>query len=123
MSINPEFAEYLQDQLASFGAVAIRRMFGGAGLFRDGLMFGLVARETLYLKTADANRVDFEAAGMMRFTYQRNSKTMYLSYHEVPADVLEDADLLSEWAGKAFAVAHATKASAPPKRKRGKRQA
>ena len=119
MSISPEFADYLNDQLASFGPVAIRRMFGGAGLFRDGVMFGLIADETLYLKTGDANRADFEAAGMGPFTYAGKSKPVSMSYHEVPADVLEDSDLLSEWAGKAFAVAHAAEATAPPKRKRG----
>jgi DNA transformation protein len=123
MSISPEFADYLNDQLASFGPMTIRRMFGGAGLFRDGVMFGLIADETLYLKTGDANRADFEAAGMGPFTYTGKSKPVSMSYHEVPADVLEDPDLLSAWAGKAFAVAQAAKAAAPPKRKRSKSKA
>ena len=120
MSISPEFADYLNDQLASFGPMTIRRMFGGAGLFRDGIMFGLIADETLYLKTGDANRADFEAAGMGPFTYTGKSKPVSMSYHQVPVDVLEDPDLLSEWARKAFAVAQAAKAAAAPKRKPGK---
>ena len=120
MSINPEFADYLNDQLASFGPMAIRRMFGGAGLFRDGVMFGLIADDTLYLKTGDANRAEYEAAGMEPFTYTGKSKPVSMSYHQVPADVLEDPDLLCDWAGKAFAVAHAATAAAPPKRKRSK---
>ncbi len=121
MSVSPEFAEYLHDQLGPFGMVTIRSMFGGGGLFRDGVMFGLIASETLYLKTGDANRADFEAAGMGPFTYTGKSKPVSMSYHEVPADVLEDPDLLSDWAGTAFAVAHAAKAAAPPKRKRRKK--
>ncbi|MDH3702087.1 MAG: TfoX/Sxy family protein [Alphaproteobacteria bacterium] len=121
MSVSPEFTDYLHDQLGSFGAVTIRSMFGGGGLFRDGIMFGLIASETLYLKTGNANRAEYEAAGMGPFTYSGKSKPVSMSYHEVPADVLEDPDLLCDWAGKAFAVAHAAKAAAPPKRKRRKK--
>jgi len=121
MSVSPEFTDYLHDQLGSFGAVTIRSMFGGGGLFRDGIMFGLIADETLYLKTRDANRAEFEAAGMGPFTYTGKSKPVSMSYHEVPADVLEDPDLLSDWASKAFAVAHAAKSAASPKRKRRKK--
>ena len=118
MSISPEFAEFLKDQLEPFGAVTIRRMFGGGGVFREGLMFGLIAGETLYLKTGDANRGDFESAGMKPFTYEGKSKPVAMSYHEVPPDVLEDSDSLSEWAVKAFDVALKTRKPKKPKRKK-----
>jgi len=64
MAVSPDYRAYLIDQFEPFGPVAIRRMFGGAGIFRDGLMFGLVADDTLYFKVGDGNQGDFDAQGM-----------------------------------------------------------
>lgn len=108
MAISPDFQAFLHDQLAPFGPITIRRMFGGAGIFRDSLMFGLIADETLYLKVNDSNRADFERMGMRPFTYMRKSKPASLGYYEVPADILEDPQALCAWAEMAFAVALAT---------------
>jgi DNA transformation protein and related proteins len=120
MAISPEFQEFLHDQLALFGPIGIRRMFGGAGVFRDGLMFGLVVDETLYLKAGDTNREDFERAGLKPFTYMRKSKPASLGYYEVPPDVLEDPQEMRDWAEKAFAVALIAARAKPSKRRRGK---
>lgn len=38
-----EFVEYLKEVFREFGPVSARRMFGGHGIFFDGLMIGLVA--------------------------------------------------------------------------------
>lgn len=116
MPVNADFAAFLQEQLEPFGPVTIRSMFGGAGLFRDGVMFGLIAYDTLYFKTGDANRGDYENAGMEPFTYEGKSKPVAMSYHQVPADLLEDPDGLSEWAHRAFAVAVKSKKAKKPKR-------
>jgi len=118
MAISPDFKVFLEDQFDLFGPVAIRAMFGGAGVFRDGLMFGLVVDETLYLKTGDENRGDFERHGMRPFTYLRKSKPASLGYYELPADILEDPHALRAWAEKAFAVALAAAREKKPKRTR-----
>lgn len=109
MTANSEFLAFLQDQLDRFGRVDVRRMFGGAGLFRDGVMFGIVVHDTLYLKTGDSSRAGYEAAGMAPFQYVRKGTTVSLGYHEVPADVLEDGDALAEWAAVAHGVALSAK--------------
>ena len=121
MAISADYRAFLQDQFEPFGPVAIRRMFGGAGIFRDGLMFGLVADETLYLKAGDENRGDFERAGMEPFTYEGKSRQVSLGYYEVPAEVLEDAHELRLWAEKAFAVALAAARKKPAKKRRSKK--
>lgn len=100
-----EFIEHLTDLLRRWGPVGARRMFGGHGLFRGGLMFGLVSNETLYMKTDAGNRPDYEAAGMEPFRYQRAGKTVALSFHEVPADLLEAGDALTPWAERAYEAA------------------
>ena len=122
MAINAEFTDFLRDQLAFFGPVAIRPMFGGAGIFRDDVMFGLIAGDTLYLKAGDANRGDFERYGMPPFSYRGKSKQISLGYYEVPIDVLEDPQEMSDWADKAFAAALAARKPKPPKRPRRRRQ-
>jgi len=114
MPVSPDYLDFLRDQLDAFGAFDIRRMFGGAGLFRDGLMFALVVDDVLYLKVDDRNRPDFEAAGMAPFSYDRKGKTAALkSYYEVPPELPEDADELAAWARRAF---DAALAGAKPKR-------
>mgnify|MGYP000194579378 CR=1 FL=1 len=124
MAISPEYREFLEDQFASFGPIAIRRMFGGAGLFRDGLMFALVAADTLYFKVDDTNQADFEARNMEPFTSLRKSKPASLRYYQVPAEILEDPLELRPWAEKAFAVAlSAAQSKASKKRGAGKRRA
>ena len=121
MTTSPEFKEYLFDQFETFEPVQIRRMFGGSGVYADGVMFALVADDVLYLKVDDGNRDDFEAAGMKPFTYRHrnNSGPVAMPYWETPADVLEDPDDLAEWATKALRAARSAKA-AKPKRKRAK---
>ncbi len=105
MAVSPEFLDFLKDQLSPFGPVSARRMFGGAGLFRDNLMFALIAEDTLYLKIDERNRPDYEAAGMEPFTYEGKGRKMQISYYEIPPDILEDPAYLSEWARKAFEAA------------------
>ncbi len=117
MTMSPDFRDYLLDQLAPFGGVEAKRMFGGGGLYRDGTMFGLVAGDVLYLKADDVNRADFEDTGMAPFTYTNKArkKPVQMSYYETPDDVLEDPDQLCAWASRAW---EAARRSGKPKKKK-----
>jgi DNA transformation protein and related proteins len=66
--------EYVRDLFKAFGAVTLRRMFGGAGIFADGVMFGLVSDEQLYLKTDSTTAVCFERERCRPFGYSTNGK-------------------------------------------------
>lgn len=79
-------------------------MFGGAGLYCDGLFFALVADDVLYFKVDDSNRADYEAAGMGPFK-PFPDKQGVMQYYEVPIDVLENRQTLRDWAEKALDVA------------------
>jgi DNA transformation protein len=79
-------------------------MFGGAGLYFDGLFFALVADDVLYFKVDDSNRSDYEAASMDPFC-PFPDKPYAMQYYEVPIDVLENRDTLRDWAQKALDVA------------------
>jgi DNA transformation protein len=80
-------------------------MFGGAGIFRDGVMFALVADETLYLKVGAENQDRFAAAGLDHFAYEAKGKRMVMSYAQAPEAALEDPDILRDWAEGALAEA------------------
>jgi DNA transformation protein and related proteins len=101
----PEFIRYLRDQFRRWGPVEIRRMFGGHGIFRGGVMFALIHDEMLFLRSDDANRAAFAAAGMGPFHYRRRGKLVSLAYHQAPPEAIDDSDLLGQWADLAFAAA------------------
>ena len=84
-----EYLEYVLEQLEGLGEVTPRKMFGGAGLYRDGKMFGLIADDVAYLKVDDSNREAFERAGSSPFKPYADKATV-MSYYEIPPDVLEE---------------------------------
>ena len=110
MPISLTYKAFVQDLLAEFGPVDIRSMFSGAGVYADGVMFALLANDTLYLK-ADADFArDFEAEGKRPFTYRpKGGKPVAMSYWEVPERLLDDPSELAAWAHRAHAIAAAAK--------------
>jgi len=122
MNEEPEFIRYLRDHFRRWGPVEIRRMFGGHGIFRGGTMFALIHDEMLFLRSDDANRAAFAAAGMGPFRYRRRGKLVALAYHQAPPEALEDSDILGQWADLAFAAAlrrAKARTQRPPARKPG----
>ena len=116
MPVSEEYLDYVVDQLGCIGEVVPKKMFGGAGLYHDGLFFGLIASDVLYFKVDDENRATYERAGARPFQpYGEGSSSM--SYYEVPVDVLEDVDRLRTWAQGAVAAA-ARKASSRKRKKK-----
>ncbi len=105
MTKKNEFVEYLIELLQDFGSVTARAMFGGYGLYHEGLMFGLVADDTLYLKVDDQSRSTFEAEGLEPFMYVKNGKAMAMSYHQAPAEALENPREMQHWATLAYEAA------------------
>jgi TfoX/Sxy family transcriptional regulator of competence genes len=110
LTVSAAFKSFALAQLEELGEVTPRSMFGGVGLYHGGLFFGILARDTLYLKVGDSNRADYQRAGMEPFKpYPDRSGSM--KYYAVPLEVLESAPELAIWAGKAIAEAGAATAS------------
>ena len=105
MSISDDYVAYVIEQLASLGRVTSRRMFGGVGLYANGLFFAILDGDRLYFKTDDSNRADYEARGSKPFAPFPDKPEMKMNYHDVPADLLDDAEDLCRWAKKAVGVA------------------
>ena len=120
-------ANFIRDLFAAFGPVTVRRMFSGAGIFADGLMFGLIVRDVIYLKADDMSIADFEREGCAPFTYTRGKKSgrpseHALPYWRMPERLYDDPDELAVWARRAFAAAERKK-FAPKARSKRKRSA
>ena len=105
------FHEFVCELFAPMGAIKIRRMFGGAGVFLDGVMFALLADEVIYLKTDHALRSALEAEGSAPFKWTRPSdgKVYDMGYLNLPSDGMDDAEIASEWGRKAYQVALSAK--------------
>ena len=113
--------EFIRDLFAAFRPVTVRRMFGGAGLFCDGVMLGLVYDGAIYLRADAASMADFEREGSVPFSYERgkgSAATRHaLPYWRLPERLYDDGDELAVWAARAFAVAERRKLRTPAKRK------
>lgn len=104
MAINVTYVEFLHEQLSGLEGVIFKKMFGGVGFFKEGLMFAMVSSENqFYLKVDELNKPDFEDAGMSAFDHPKRGKGM--PYWTVPAEVIDDKELLKKWASKSFEAA------------------
>ena len=123
MPVSADYLTYVLDQFAHFTKVTSRRMFGGAGLYADGLFFALLAEDTLYFKVDDSNRDDYVRRGSRAFQPFKDDPTYSMSYFQLPEEVLEDPDELQRWTRRALAVAvSAAAAKAQRSRAANKRQ-
>ena len=106
MVASDSFAEFVREQLAPLGRVTMRRMFGKTGVFCDGLMFGMVRDDTLYLRVDDHNRAAFEeAASFPPLNYQKRGCTIDLSFWRAPERLFDEADEFVMWARAALDAA------------------
>lgn len=116
------FHDFVRELFAGLGPIQVKRMFGGAGVYADGVMFGLLADDTIYLKADDALKAALASEGCGPFVWTPSSgpragEKIDMGYWRLPDAALDDPELAVEWGAKALAVAKA-KAKAKPKAKR-----
>ena len=109
------FAEFLREQLAPLGRLAMRRMFGKTGVFCNGLMFGMVSDDTLYFRVDEENRAVFaEAATTPPLSYEKGGAVIDLAFWRAPERLLDDPEELVAWARAALAAARRVAAKRGP---------
>ena len=106
-----EFVDYLHEVFEQFGRIHVRKMFGGYGIYHDGIMFGLIADDTLYLKADNSTAKLFESRGLNQFEYHKGDKPVKMSYYEAPTEILDDPEDAAVWARRAYEAAMRTKSS------------
>jgi DNA transformation protein len=100
-----EFVSYVVDMLQTIGPVYSKKMFGGHGVFLEGLMFALIADNELFLKTDAESEDEFRERGLQPFTYNKKGKLIKMSYYQAPEEVMEDSDMMNEWGNKGYSAA------------------
>jgi DNA transformation protein len=113
-----QFADSLLEVFEPMGRVTLKRMFGGHGLFLDGRMFALVAKDTLYLKSDAENVEHFDERQLPPFSYTRAGTLTPTSYRQAPEEVFEDREAAALWGGRAFEAALRSGAKSSRKKKR-----
>jgi DNA transformation protein and related proteins len=114
-------AEHIRDLFAEFGAVHIRRMFGGAGIYSGDVMFGLISDELIYLKADIGTVPAFERENCAPFQYTtKNGKRAVMSYWRLPERLYDDPAELAQWAKLALAAARKRAPDKPAKTARKK---
>ena len=111
-----DLAQRIEAALLPLGPVRAKRMFGGHGVFLEGLMFALIADDRLYLKVDGETKALFAAAGAEPFVYRGKTRPVEMSYWSMPADPDADREAFLEWARKALEAAHRSRRKSKPKK-------
>ncbi|TDF37513.1 TfoX family protein [Alteromonadaceae bacterium M269] len=111
--------EFYQDLFASFGDIKMRKMFGVAGIYCDGLFFAIIADNELWLKVDTETRAAFEAIGAEQFIFEMKKKSSSTPYYKAPEDIFDDEDNLHYWTQLALGAALRNKTS-PKSKKRAR---
>jgi DNA transformation protein and related proteins len=118
-----DYPDLIKDLARPIPGVTFKRMFGGHGVFRDGLMFAILLDEKLYFKADDSSRGRYLAEGLPPFSYARKggAAPVSLSYMLAPERLYDEADEFCEWAREAIEVARRADAKKPARQRRAGR--
>lgn len=105
MGMRDEDIDWFRELLAPIGRITARRMFGGAGLYADGMIVGLEVAGSLYLKTDDLTRQAFADGGGQPFVYDGKGKQVTMSYWTPPEEAMDSPEALRPWARLALEAA------------------
>jgi DNA transformation protein len=123
MAVSDSLVALLQEQLEPLGRITFRPMFSGAGVYCDGVIFGLILRDTLHFKVDDGNRAAYEAEGMEPFSYEAKGQIRQIgAYWRVPERLFDEPDEMVEWARAALAARRRAAADKPAKKPRKRRR-
>lgn len=105
MRVKSSLASYVAEQLSSLGRISSRAIFGGVGVFIDDRLLGIVMGDKVYLHTDKSNLDDYVARGMQQFKPYPNAFDLTTDHHEVPSEVVNDAEQLKIWGARALNAA------------------
>ena len=109
--------EGLEELFAPFAAVSVRRLFGGHGVYADGLCFALSLGGDIYLKVDAETQAAFAAVDSRPFVYTARGREVQVGYWLLPSAGYDDEDALRRWASLALDAARRAAAKRRDKRK------
>ena len=125
MAISSSAIEHAKELFAPFGAIRVKKMFGGAGVYCDDLFFAIMNDEAIYLKVDEESRAEFERRGLEPFIFEmKDGSSGAMNYYNAPEDIYDDEDELRRWTTLALdAASRAAKFRKNPKKKKTKNKA
>ena len=106
MAHDPDFGEWVREHFVALGPIEIKRMFGGAAVYANGLIFALLDDGVVWLKVDDETELALRAAGSRQFTYpMKDGRTASLPYWSLPEAAVDDPDEAVTWARASVAAA------------------
>jgi DNA transformation protein and related proteins len=119
--MSSDFIDYVTELLTPLGSVRSKRMFGGIGIYIDGLFCAIIADDALYLKADDINEAEFQAAGCEQITYEKQGEIFAMRYYRVPEEAMDNSHEMMRWAklGMAAALRKATDPKSKKKKSSG----
>lgn len=117
MTSRDEDIAWFRELLEPMGTITVRRMFGGAGLYVDGLIVGLEVEGTLYLKVDGLNRERFAEAGGAPFVYTGKDKPITVNYWTPPDEAMDSPEAMRPWAQLALEASLRSTAAKKPAKK------
>lgn len=96
----------IEDMFRGLGPVSIRRMFGGKGIYHNGLIVAVYLHDEIMLKADETSEPEFEAAGARRWSYEgKTGKPVLMPYWTVPEEAFDDPDVMAKWTRLAYEAA------------------
>ena len=105
MANSEDFVHHVCELLAPAGRVSTRRMFGGHGVYLDGLFMAIIDDDEFYLKADDVTLATFEREGCAPFVYSKEGQVMTMKYRRAPEEAMDAPHLMRPWARLALQAA------------------
>ena len=121
MAYDTDFGDWVREHLAALGPLEIKRMFGGAAVYANGLIFALLDDGVIWLKADEMNVPLLEQAGARQFTFPtKDGKEMTMAYWSLPESALDDPDEAVNWARQSMDAALRKAAAKKPRKAKPK---
>lgn len=96
----------IEEMFQGLGAVTIKRMFGGKGIYHLGRIVAVELRGEMLLKADEKSAPEFAAAGATQWTYEgRKGNPVKMPYWSIPEEAYDDPDVMAKWVGLAYEAA------------------
>jgi len=80
-------------------------MFGGYGIYKNGIIFAIIAHDELYFKVDQSNIDLYKKQGSEAFTFETKGKvSTMISYWKVPLIIMEDETQLKDWVEQSYNI-------------------
>lgn len=107
--MSSNYIDYILELLSPNGEITARSMFGGHGIYKNGIIFALIISDELYFKVDESNEPQYRKLDSEPFTYEAKGKKTTMPYWKVPIEILEDENRIGAWLNQSYDISLQTK--------------